>query len=162
MSARAWRMYPVGGMAGWPAPRAGPPGRRPVAGAAQERGQLLPLSGKEKLYVAGSNGDDIGNQAGAWTVVWQGLSGDIIPRNTILEGIRQVSPTAWSLSSPAGRWSSPTSSPRSTRSSRRGCPATRARAWPTCCSGGQEFTAAADICRPAGFVAALGGYPTPS
>jgi beta-glucosidase len=57
-------------------------------------GKVLPLSGREKVYVAGSNADDIGNQAGGWTVAWQGLSGDIIPGNTILEGIRQVAPDA--------------------------------------------------------------------
>jgi beta-glucosidase len=57
-------------------------------------GKLLPLSGRERIYVAGSNADDIGNQAGGWTVAWQGLSGDIIPGNTILEGIRQVAPDA--------------------------------------------------------------------
>jgi beta-glucosidase len=60
----------------------------------KNRGKLLPLSGRERIYVAGSNADDIGNQAGGWTVAWQGLSGDIIPGNTILEGIRQVAPRA--------------------------------------------------------------------
>jgi beta-glucosidase len=62
-------------------------------------GKLLPLSGRETVYVAGSNADDIGNQAGGWTVAWQGLSGDIIPGNTILEGIRQVAPRAQVTSS---------------------------------------------------------------
>jgi beta-glucosidase len=57
-------------------------------------GKVLPLSGREKVYVAGSNADDIGNQAGGWTVHSQGRSGDIIPGNTILEGIRQVAPDA--------------------------------------------------------------------
>src|SRR4029450_13968260 len=33
-------------------------------------------------------------RAAAWTVAWQRLSGDIIPGNTILEGIRQVAPGA--------------------------------------------------------------------
>jgi beta-glucosidase len=60
----------------------------------KNRGRALPLSGHERIYVAGSNADDIGNQAGGWTVAWQGLSGDIIPGNTILEGIRQVAPDA--------------------------------------------------------------------
>ena len=58
----------------------------------KNRGGVLPLSGHERIYVAGSNADDIGNQAGGWTVQWQGQSGDIIPGNTILEGIRQVAP----------------------------------------------------------------------
>jgi beta-glucosidase len=60
----------------------------------KNRGKVLPLSGHERVYVAGSNADDIGNQAGGWTVAWQGLSGDTIPGNTILEGIRQVAPGA--------------------------------------------------------------------
>jgi beta-glucosidase len=60
----------------------------------KNRGKVLPLSGREKIYVAGSNADDIGNQAGGWTVAWQGLSGDTIPGNTILDGIRQVAPGA--------------------------------------------------------------------
>jgi beta-glucosidase len=45
----------------------------------KNRGKVLPLSDHERLYVAGSNADDIGNQAGGWTVAWQGLSGDTIP-----------------------------------------------------------------------------------
>ena len=57
-------------------------------------GKVLPLSGNERIYVAGGNADDIGNQAGGWTVAWQGLSGAIIPGTTILEGIRQVAPDA--------------------------------------------------------------------
>ena len=60
----------------------------------KNRGKVLPLSGHERIYVAGSNADDIGNQAGGWTVAWQGLSGDTIPDTTILEGIHQVAPDA--------------------------------------------------------------------
>lgn len=54
-------------------------------------GRALPLRRNEEIYVAGTNADDIGNQAGGWTVTWQGQSGDIIPGTTILEGIRQNS-----------------------------------------------------------------------
>lgn len=57
-------------------------------------GHVLPLSPAAKVYVAGRNADDIGNQAGGWTVQWQGVSGDSIPGTTVLEGIRQVAPTA--------------------------------------------------------------------
>jgi beta-glucosidase len=60
----------------------------------KNRGGVLPLRDQGRIYVAGSNADDIGNQAGGWTVQWQGQSGDIIPGNTILEGIRQVAPDA--------------------------------------------------------------------
>ncbi|MFI0482562.1 glycoside hydrolase family 3 protein [Actinomadura sp. 9N215] len=54
-------------------------------------GHALPLERNEEIYVAGVNADDIGNQAGGWTVSWQGSSGDIIPGTTILDGIRQNS-----------------------------------------------------------------------
>ncbi|MGH3368571.1 MAG: glycoside hydrolase family 3 protein, partial [Nocardioidaceae bacterium] len=58
-------------------------------------GDLLPLQKNTKVYVAGRNADDMGNQAGGWTLSWQGASGqDRIPGNTILEGIRQVAPGA--------------------------------------------------------------------
>jgi beta-glucosidase len=57
-------------------------------------GGVLPLRGNANVYVAGRNADNIGNQAGGWTVQWQGVSGDTIPGTTILEGIRQVAPRA--------------------------------------------------------------------
>jgi beta-glucosidase len=55
-------------------------------------GGLLPLSPASRLYVAGRNADDIGNQAGGWTLDWQGRSGASIPGTTILQGIRQADP----------------------------------------------------------------------
>src|SRR3954453_2690963 len=51
----------------------------------------LPLSNRTDLYVAGSNADNIGNQAGGWTLTWQGGSTNVIPGQTILQGIRQAS-----------------------------------------------------------------------
>jgi beta-glucosidase len=51
----------------------------------------LPLSNRTDLYVAGSNADNIGNQAGGWTLTWQGGSANQIPGTTILQGIRQAS-----------------------------------------------------------------------
>jgi beta-glucosidase len=54
-------------------------------------GNVLPLKKNQKVYVAGRNADDIGNQAGGWTVQWQGVSGDgVIPGTTVLDGIRQA------------------------------------------------------------------------
>ncbi|KAA9165657.1 beta-glucosidase [Amycolatopsis acidicola] len=50
----------------------------------------LPLKASQKIYVAGVNANDIGNQAGGWTVTWQGQSGNTIPGTTILQGIQQV------------------------------------------------------------------------
>jgi beta-glucosidase len=55
---------------------------------------LLPLAPRGDIYVAGRNADNIGNQAGGWTIQWQGVSGDAIPGTTILEGIREVAPRA--------------------------------------------------------------------
>ena len=49
----------------------------------------LPLKGKQPVYVAGSNADNIGNQAGGWTLTWQGGSTTQIPGRTILDGIEQ-------------------------------------------------------------------------
>ncbi|MFF3162627.1 glycoside hydrolase family 3 N-terminal domain-containing protein [Streptomyces sp. NPDC003273] len=51
-------------------------------------GGLLPLRKGEKVYVAGSDADDIGNQTGGWTVTWQGGSGNTVPGTTILDGMR--------------------------------------------------------------------------
>ncbi|WP_340376043.1 glycoside hydrolase family 3 N-terminal domain-containing protein [Streptomyces sp. SS7] len=51
-------------------------------------GALLPLRTSQKVYVAGSNADDIGNQTGGWTVTWQGASGNTTPGTTILQGMR--------------------------------------------------------------------------
>jgi beta-glucosidase len=50
---------------------------------------VLPLRGRQDVYVAGSNADNIGNQAGGWTLTWQGGSTNVIPGTTILDGIRQ-------------------------------------------------------------------------
>jgi len=57
-------------------------------------GNVLPLRPDAKIYVAGRNADNIGNQAGGWTIDWQGRSGASIPGTTILQGIRQVAPGA--------------------------------------------------------------------
>jgi beta-glucosidase len=55
------------------------------------RNATLPLSARGDVYVAGSNADSIGNQAGGWTLTWQGGSTNVIPGTTILDGIRQLS-----------------------------------------------------------------------
>ncbi len=53
---------------------------------------LLPLSKTlKKIFVAGRNADDIGNQMGGWSITWQGSSGDTTTGGTtILAGIRQI------------------------------------------------------------------------
>ena len=50
----------------------------------------LPLSGREDVYVAGSKADSIGDQAGGWTITWQGNSTHQIPGDTILDGIESA------------------------------------------------------------------------
>lgn len=53
--------------------------------------QILPLSKNgKKIFVAGKNTDDIGNQCGGWTLSWRGMSGDITPGTTILQGIKNA------------------------------------------------------------------------
>jgi beta-glucosidase len=56
----------------------------------KNRGHVLPIEGRHDVYVAGSNADNIGNQAGGWTLTWQGGSTNVIPGTTILAGIRQL------------------------------------------------------------------------
>jgi beta-glucosidase len=53
-------------------------------------GHTLPLSSRRPVYVAGSNADNIGNQAGGWTLTWQGGSTNVIPGQTILDGIEHA------------------------------------------------------------------------
>ncbi len=51
---------------------------------------VLPLDkSRNRIFVAGRNADDIGNQSGGWTVGWQGSSGPITPGTTILQGIQR-------------------------------------------------------------------------
>jgi beta-glucosidase len=52
--------------------------------------KVLPLDkSRTKIFVAGKNADDIGNQTGGWTVGWQGTSGPVTSGTTILQGIQQ-------------------------------------------------------------------------
>jgi beta-glucosidase len=54
---------------------------------------VLPLSKAAKVYVAGSNADNLGSQTGGWTLSWQGHAGAIPdPGTTILQGIRAKDP----------------------------------------------------------------------
>ena len=44
----------------------------------------------QTIFVAGVAANDIGIQCGGWTITWQGLTGDIQPGTTILEGIQSA------------------------------------------------------------------------
>ncbi len=59
----------------------------------KNRQDTLPLSSgkKQPVYVAGSNADNIGNQAGGWTLTWQGGSTNVIPGQTVLDAVRATS-----------------------------------------------------------------------
>src|SRR3954447_10811272 len=52
---------------------------------------VLPLAKSGgKIFVAGKSADDLGNQAGGWTLTWQGASGNTITGTSILQGIRNA------------------------------------------------------------------------
>lgn len=70
----------------------------------KNRKATLPLrrSGRP-VYVAGSNADNIGNQAGGWTLTWQGGSTNVIPGTTILQGIRRASSSHVTFSETAAK-----------------------------------------------------------
>jgi beta-glucosidase len=58
----------------------------------KNRDRTLPfrLRRGQGVYVAGSNADSMGNQAGGWTITWQGNSNHVIPGTTILDGIHEL------------------------------------------------------------------------
>ncbi|MFF4350776.1 glycoside hydrolase family 3 N-terminal domain-containing protein [Streptomyces sp. NPDC001530] len=80
------------------ASRIGSPEHRAVAREAAAKSQVLlknadgvlPLKKSQKVYVAGSNADDIGNQTGGWTITWQGSPGPVTDGTTILRGMRRA------------------------------------------------------------------------
>lgn len=51
---------------------------------------LLPLSKHARIYVDGTNADDLGSQCGGWTITWQGSSGKITEGTTVREGIARA------------------------------------------------------------------------
>jgi beta-glucosidase len=56
-------------------------------------GDVLPLSDEvNTILVAGVGADDIGIQAGGWTIEWQGGRGPITEGTTILEGVQALAP----------------------------------------------------------------------
>jgi beta-glucosidase len=58
-------------------------------------GNVLPItSADKKIVVAGSYADDINDQAGGWTVGWQGVpDGVTLPGTTVLQGIEEAAPS---------------------------------------------------------------------
>lgn len=57
--------------------------------------QTIPLAKDTPvIFVAGQGANDMGIQAGGWTIEWQGKTGAIIPGTTILDGIKQAVSTS--------------------------------------------------------------------
>lgn len=57
----------------------------------KNQNNVLPLAKSGgKIFVAGKDADDIGNQSGGWTISWQGKSGNTTTGTTILAGIRSA------------------------------------------------------------------------
>jgi len=53
--------------------------------------QVLPISKKlEKILVTGSTANNLGRQAGGWTIEWQGVDGNWLTGTTILQGIQKA------------------------------------------------------------------------
>ena len=70
----------------------------------QNENRTLPLRrGKQPIYVAGSNADNIGNQAGGWTLTWQGGSTNVIPGDTVLDAVRETARTKVRFSQDASK-----------------------------------------------------------
>ncbi|CAN5298509.1 exo 1,3/1,4-beta-D-glucan glucohydrolase [soil metagenome] len=63
----------------------------------KNEGQLLPLNPHARVLVAGDGADDVGKQAGGWTLSWQGTGnqpGDFAGATSIWAGIRAATKAA--------------------------------------------------------------------
>jgi beta-glucosidase len=59
----------------------------------KNQGKVLPLKKSAKIFVAGKNADNIGNQCGGWTIDWQGKTGDVTTGGTtILNAMKAINP----------------------------------------------------------------------
>jgi beta-glucosidase len=57
----------------------------------KNQGKVLPLKKSARIFVAGKNADNIGNQCGGWTIDWQGKTGDVTTGGTtILSAMKAV------------------------------------------------------------------------
>jgi beta-glucosidase len=59
----------------------------------KNQNKVLPLKKSAKIFVAGRNADNLGNQCGGWTIDWQGKTGDVTTGGTtILAAMKAVNP----------------------------------------------------------------------
>jgi len=56
--------------------------------------EALPLDKNATITVIGKNANNLGYQCGGWSILWQGASGKITEGTTILDGMKEVAPTA--------------------------------------------------------------------
>ena len=59
----------------------------------KNKGNLLPLSPKSRVLVAGDGADNIAKQSGGWTITWQGTeitNADFPHGQSIFSGIREA------------------------------------------------------------------------
>ena len=63
----------------------------------KNKGNILPLSPKQNILVAGDGADNIGKQSGGWTITWQGTNNfnkDFPGGTSIYDGIKQQAEAA--------------------------------------------------------------------
>lgn len=67
-------------------------------------GPVLPLQKDARIFVAGKNAHNLGNQCGGFSLSWQGVSGNENPQGatSVWQGISQAAPNAVLSSSPFG------------------------------------------------------------
>ena len=57
----------------------------------KDKNHLLPIDRSVRsIKIAGSGADNLGRQAGAWSIEWQGIDGKWIEGTTVLEGLTEV------------------------------------------------------------------------
>lgn len=64
---------------------------------------VLPIAAGSRVLVTGSNADDVGAQAGGWTLTWQGVSGPLEGGTSILAALRDELGDGSVLHAPSAR-----------------------------------------------------------
>lgn len=70
----------------------------------RNRDETLPIgTDVEHIHVTGRFADDIGAQAGGWTIEWQGVRGNVMEGTSVLEAIEESAPPNTTITS-SGDW----------------------------------------------------------